>query len=685
MAKASLAIETPLERIRNIGIAAHVDAGKTTLTERVLYYTGVSHKIGEVHEGAAHMDWMAEEQAHGITITSAVTQCPWQDHLIQIVDTPGHVDFTIEVERSMRVLDGAVIVMDGVRGVEPQTETVWRQANKFAVPRAIFVNKMDKPGADFDRALQTVRDRLGDNPLAVCVPLIDEREVLHLIEQQVYCFSGDKGQDVTVRPPAGHELEMLETYRELLLDGLADHDDDFAEKVLEEMEITEDDIWSVLKQATMEGLVRPAFSGSALRNWGVQPLLNALLKMMPNPLERPATTGEDAHGNEVAVTMDKTEPMVALAFKVQMFEGRRHVFARLYRGTLAPGDTILVSSTGDKERVARVFGVDANRKSRVERAQAGQIVLLAGLRKATTGDTLCAVDTPVLLERIDERKPVLGLAIEPESTKDEEKMLEALRKMTEEDPTLRFEEHEETGQRILSGMGELHLQIAFERMEREFSLKVRVGRPQVVHRETIRSEARVQSGVDRSFDAGGKTVELKARVDVTVSPVERGSGVEVVDEMSWTPSTLEVTDELKNAVISGATDAVSGGPVEGSPLEDVRVTLHGVETFGSASSAQALRIAAATAVREALTQAGGLLMQPIMKVEVVVPDENTGGVLGDLQSRGATIVGHDSDGGDTQITAECGLSSLIGYMTHLRSQTRGRGQFVMEFARFDVL
>ena len=683
MAKPKSGQAIPLDRVRNVGIAAHVDAGKTTLTERVLYYTGKSHKMGEVHEGAAHMDWMAEEQAHGITITSAVTQCPWRDHLIQIVDTPGHVDFTIEVERSMRVLDGAVIVMDGVRGVEPQTETVWRQANRFDVPRMIFVNKMDRPGADFDRALASVTRRFGDVTVPVGVP--SEESVLHLIERQAYDFSGEKGEQVSTRPLTDAEEEIVEMARDELLSTLSDHDDELAELYLGDEEIPEAKIWAVLREVTLTGAVRPAFGGSALRNWGVQPLLDAVLKLMPAPLDRDSATGTLMDGTETTVVMDASEPLVALAFKVQLFDGRRHVFARIYRGTLTPGEQVMVPGAAKSERVARVFGVDENRKERLENAVAGQIVLLAGLRHATTGDTLCHPDNLVLLEPIDARLPVLSLAVEPESTRDEDKMFEVIRKMTEEDPTLLFEENEETGQRLLKGMGELHLQIAFERMEREFGLRVRVGKPQVVHRETIGGHATVTSGVDRVLDMGGVEVELKASCEVDVAPMPRGDGVQVTVDAVWMPRGYEPSPEQLAAVEQGAHDATSVGPIEGAALQDVSVKVRTVYTSSPGSSPQALRIATATAVREAIQQAGGLVMQPIMKVEIVVPDENTGGVLGELQSKGATIVGHHPDAGVTTIEAECGLSSLIGYATSLRSSTRGRGQFTMEFDRFDVL
>ncbi|TNE89224.1 MAG: elongation factor G [Deltaproteobacteria bacterium] len=684
MSKGKSAPSFPLERVRNIGIAAHVDAGKTTLTERVLFYTGASHKIGEVHHGNTTMDWQAEEQEHGITITAAVTKCPWKDHLIQIVDTPGHVDFTIEVERSMRVLDGAVIVMDGVRGVEPQTETVWRQANKFAVPRVVFINKMDKPGADFDRALESIRKRLGETPVPVCVPIIDEKVVLHLIEEKAYTFSGDKGENVEVRELAPHEADMVAEYREAMLLTLGDFDEDLADKVLMEEDISEEEIWSVLRRLTRDGRVRPAFSGSALRNWGVQPLLDALLKLMPSPLERPASRGERADGEFEQVEMDDEGDLVALAFKVQLFDGRRHVFARIYRGTLEPGTEVLLAGRDMKERVARVFDVSANKKTRIDSARAGQIVVLAGLRHATTGDTLCAPDHPILLERIDAREPVLGLAIEPESSKDEDKMLEVLGKVTEEDPTLRFEEDQDTGQRILKGMGELHLQISFERIQREFGLKLNVGKPRVMHRESIANRATATGSVDRVIESNAGRFELKAAVTVDVKPLGRGEGVQLTCEPSWQPGDLEPSAEQAEAVRQGASDALTGGPLQGAQLEDVAVTVKMVETFEGAATPQALRIAASTAVRDALKSAGGLLLQPIMKVEVVVPDENTGGVLGDLQSRGAVILGHEAEAGTTSITAECGLTALLGYTTELRSQTRGHGQFTMEFARFDA-
>jgi elongation factor G len=549
----------------------------------------------------------------------------------------------------------------------------------------VFINKMDRPGADFERALQTIRDRFGDEPVPVGIPVIDDKVVLHAIEQKAYSFSGDKGEEVTVRDLTEAEAEELAPWREQLLLSLAEHDEPLAEKVLMEEEVSEEEAWAVLRRLTQAGVVRPAFSGSALRNWGVQPLLDAMVKLMPSPLERAQVMGTDAEGNEVVVEMVDDEPLVALVFKVQLFDGRRHCFVRLYRGTLEPGEKVRIAGTDNVERAARVFDVSANRKTRVKGAKAGQIVLLAGLRDASTGDTLCHPDHPVLLERIDAREPVLGLAIEPMKSSDEDKLNEALTKVTEEDPTLVYEDDEETGQKVLSGMGELHLMITFERLKREFGLDLRVGKPRVVHRETIQSSAKVTSGVDRVIEAGSTNLVLKATCTVHVEPLERGTGIEVdTSEASWVPNDFEPTAELRTAVDQGARDALSGGPVEGSPLQDIRVRISRVDTHDGAANAQSLRIAAATAVREALQEAGGQLMQPIMKIEVVVPDENTGSVLGDLQARGASILGHEP-GEMSTISAECGLSQLLGYATALRSSTKGRGQFVMEFDRFDVL
>ncbi|HOW61629.1 MAG TPA: elongation factor G [Candidatus Contendobacter sp.] len=678
-----------LARVRNIGVAAHVDAGKTTLTERMLYYAGASHKIGEVHEGAAHMDYQVEEQMHGITITAAVTQLPWREYRIQLIDTPGHVDFTIEVERSMRVLDGCVIVLDGVRGVEPQTETVWRQRTRFRLPALFFINKLDRPGADFDRALATVRDRLAVEPVAVTVPAPDyDGSVIHLIDQTRLRFSGEKGEQIDAAPCDAASWEWARHYRESLLLAAAELDDALAEQVLAEEEPEAEAVWAALRRATLTGKVCPCFAGSALRNQGVQPLLDGVVRLLPAPTERPPSLAHRPDGGEEVVVMDANGPLAALAFKVQMWEGRRHVFARLYRGTLKPGDDVAIpgpNGTLRQERVARLFEVDANHKTRLDEATAGQIVLLAGLRWATTGDTLCAPGHPLWLERIETRAPVLGLAIEPQSSADEEKLLEALDKLQQEDPTLRVEEDPETGQRVLRGMGELHLQIAGERLRREFNVNLRVGNPDVVTRETIAGSAETDSLFHRVIEQpDGKKLEMKAGARVAVAPLPRGAGVTITATPRVRPEGVELNPVQREAVAGGAEDALVSGPATGAALQDLAVRVLEVELFGALSSPSAVRVAVADATRKALAQAGGLVLRPIMNTEVVAPESDVGTVLGDLQSRRAVIRDTTTLGEMTIIHCDCALDRLLGYITDLRGMTRGRGQFTMTFDRFDV-
>ncbi len=678
-----------LARVRNIGIAAHVDAGKTTLTERMLYYAGASHKIGEVHEGAAHMDYLAEEQAHGITITAAVTRLPWRDHLIQLIDTPGHVDFTIEVERSMRVLDGCVIVLDGVRGVEPQTETVWRQRSKFSLPTLFFVNKLDRPGADFGRALATVRERLQVEPVAVTVPLPDyDGSVIHLIDQTRLHFGGEKGEKIQISPCDPGSWQWARPWRESLLLAAAEMDDVLAEQVLTEQEPEPEAVWAALRLAVLDGKVCPVFAGSALRNQGVQPLLDGVVRLLPAPTQRPASLAQRPDGSEESVVMDPHDPLVALAFKVQMWEGRRHVFARLYRGVLKPGQEIAIPGANGMlrlERVARLFTVDANHKARLDQAFAGQVVLIAGLRWATTGDTLCAPDHPLWLERIETRDPVLGLAIEAQSSADDEKLLDALDKLQQEDPTLRVEENPETGQRVLRGMGELHLQIIGERLQREFGVNIRVGNPDVVTRETVGGAAEVEAVFHRVNDLpDGKKLELKAGVRVAVEPLARGAGVTVAIAPQVRPEGAELHQAQQEAMAHGIEDALSSGPITGSAVQDVAVRVLAVELFGALSSPAALRAAVAEATRKALIRAGGLILRPIMNTEVVVPESEVGVVIGDLQSRRAMIRDTTTLGEMTTIHCDCALDRLLGYITCLRGMTRGRGQFTMTFDRFDV-
>ncbi len=687
MAKKSGEIQTvSLDTVRNIGIAAYIDAGKTTLTERILFYTGASHKIGEVHDGAATMDFMAEERAHGITIGSAVTRCPWNDHLIQIVDTPGHVDFTIEVERAMRVLDGAVIVMDGVRGVEPQTETVWRQASRFEIPRVIFVNKMDRPGADYERSMASLEKRLGGHPVPVCVPVADTLAVIDLVNQEYIEFSGDRGADVSRGPVPAEHQDLLEAHRETMLLAAVEGDDELEEAVLEGEDIPVETIWAKLREATIAGRIHPCFGGSALRNWGVQPLLDGVLKVLPNPLERPPAFARNiASDEEELVEMSSEGELAALAFKVQLWDGRRHVFVRIYRGKLEAGQSIRIAGKDTTERVARVFQIDAGAKTRINGAGAGEIVLLAGLRKATTGDTILGPEgDEILLERIDTKEPVLGLAVEPMKSSEEGKLLEVFGKICEEDPTVRFEENQETGQRVLKGMGELHLQIIFERIQREFNLEVRVGKPTVMTRETIASAGKADAVVDRVLHVGEKELPLKARAVASVAPRARDAGMAIAVSPRVLPEGASLSPAQQEALEAGVNDAAMAGPSEGAQLQDVSVSLDEVELFPEGSTPQALRIVASQAVREAMIKAGGLVLKPLMKVEVVTPDESMGSVLGDLQSRGAAITGQESDMGMSTILAECALDTLLGYSTPLRSMTRGRGQFTMEFERFDV-
>ncbi len=684
---------SPLSHVRNIGIAAHVDAGKTTLTERILFYTGASHKIGEVHDGAAHMDYMAEEQRHGITITSAVTKAPWQGHLLQIVDTPGHVDFTVEVERSMRVLDGAILVIDGVRGVEPQTETVWRQRCRFNLPVLFFVNKMDRPGADYRHSLDSLRQRLGAEPVPVTIPLpegtLNRPSVVHLIERRLIGFTGDQGTEMIDEPCPDDIWELFADEREALLMACAEQDEDLADRVLSGEDPEPEELWTALRQGTLAGTHFPCFGGSALRNLGVQPLLDGVIKLLPAPLDRPPSLALRPDGSEESVALDAKGTLVALAFKVQMWEGRRHVFARLYRSQLKPGDKVQFLTADGRiltEMVSRIFDVDAGRKTALDLAKAGDIVLLAGLRHATTGDTLCTPGHLLRLERIEAREPVLGLAIEPTAGTDEDKLLEALQKVLEEDPTLRLEEDPETGQRLLRGMGELHLAIVIERLDREFRVGVRSGRPAVAVRETI-----LGSGTGDQIHATPPIIEQRiperrARVVVAVEARDRGTGTQISDDIPEVlPAGATLNLEQAAAVRAGMHAALESGPLLGTPVEDVAARILRVEVFGAASTPDALRAAAARAIHKALEEASPAALKPLMTLEVVAPEENLGAVLGDLQSRHALIRATRAEGDRITIDCEVALEKVLGYTTDLRSQTQGRGQFSMEFERFDLV
>jgi len=694
---------TKLSAVRNIGVAAHVDAGKTTLTERMLFYTGASHKIGEVHDGAAHMDWMVEEQQHGITITAAVTKAPWREHELQVVDTPGHVDFTIEVERSMRVLDGVIIVLDGVRGVEPQTETVWRQRCHFGLPVLFFVNKMDRPGADFERCLDSIRNKLGVTPVALTAPVFDaqgaeEHAVVHLLHRTLIRFGGEQGEAVTTEPCPAPLWERYAPLHETLLLAAADADEALADQVLAGEEPDPAAVTAALRKGTLAGAIFPCLAGSALRNIGVQPVLDAVVDLLPAPLDRPPALarlpdgGPDGNmaggtqSNTEEVVLGDTGPLAALVFKVQLWDGRRHCFARVYRNRLKPGDPVSFVAIDGRtvtEHVARIFDTDAGRKQRLDVAEPGQIVLLAGLRHAGTGDTLCDPGHLLLLERIEARQPVLSLAIEPGAGTDEERLLEALDKVTQEDPTLAVAEDLDTGQRLLRGMGELHLQIVLERLEREFGVAVRSGRPAVALRESVTAATTVEFLYTRPPSPDGKQPELTAGAGLQVRPAARGAGNSLTLTPKVLPDGTELTAEQQEALRRGLIQALAAGPLHGTPVEDVEVRLTQVELFGQQSTPDALAAAAARALGKALAAAGPCTLQPVMRVEVVVPDENLGAVLGDLQQRQAAILATDTSDGNAVVACEVALARLLGYATELRSLTQGRGQFSMQFARFD--
>ena len=672
-----------LSHVRNIGVAAHVDAGKTTLTERILFYTGASYKIGEVHDGAAHMDYLAEEQRHGITITSAVTRAPWRDHLIQVVDTPGHVDFTIEVERAMRVQDGCILVLDGVRAVEPQTETVWRQRARFNLPTIFFVNKMDRPGADYRHALAAIKQRLKAEPVPITIPLPNQPAVVHLIDRTLIRFMGEQGELVQAQPCPAELWATLSADREALNLAAAEFDEVLAEQVLSGADPDPALLRAAVRRGTLAGRLFPCYGGSALRNLGVQPVLDGVIDFLPAPLDRPPALGRHPDGSVEEVTLSGDGPLVALVFKVQLWDGRRHCFARVYRNTLRAGDPVEFVGPDGKTRhelAARLFEVDAGKKTKLEQAEPGEIVLIAGLRFATTGDTLCAPGHLVGLERIQARAPVLGLAIEPGAGTDEERLLEVLDKVTQEDPTLAVEDDPETGQRLLKGMGELHLQMVLERMAREFGVQVRSGRPAVAVRETIRRAASADAFFTTPPSPDGKHQDLMARVALMVEPLARGAGIRVEALAPRVlPAGAALTDEQRRAIESGLRSTLESGPLQGAALMDLTVAVREIELFGPGSTPEALAAAAGRALRQALDGAQPVLMQPVMGLEVVVPEANLGVVLGDLQARGALITDTGGREGDAEIRAQAPLAALLGYTTTLRSLTQGRGQFSMEF------
>ena len=672
--------KTKINNIRNIGIIAHIDAGKTTVTERILYYTGKSHKIGEVHDGEAVMDWMVDEQERGITITSAVTTCLWKEFEIHIIDTPGHVDFTIEVERSLRVLDGAVGVFSAVEGVEPQSETVWHQADKYGVPKIAFINKMDRIGADFLGTVAMMKARLHANPLILQLPVGQGEEftdVIDLIEmKQIRWDSETLGASYDLSEISGEYRAQAEEYRDQMIEAVAEYDDDLMEAYLSEQPIEASKIIDAIRKGTVKLELVPVLCGSALRNKGVQLLLDAIVRFLPSPADVPPIRGVHPEtGQEIACIAKDSDPLAALIFKVSMMEGRKLTFVRVYSGRLKAGEEVYNTTLKKKEKLARLMQMHANKRERVDMVGAGSIIGVVGLKDSSTGDTLCHPDHPVLLENIEVYEPVISVAVEPKTHADQEKIDEVLQKFMAEDPTLRVRKDEDTGQTILSGMGELHLEIVTSRMQREFNTSVNVGKPQVVYRESIAKRTKTSAIFDKEI-AGQR---LYGEVRLSVAPLPRGSG----NQFASMVSPEQLPQNFIDAVRKGALETFESGPVMGYPVVDVEATLLGIQHKDSLSTELAYTVAASMACREALADADPFLLEPIMDVEVFVPEAFMGDVIGDLNARGGKIESIDHKTGSQIIEVTVPLSSMFGYSTSLRSATQGRGTFTMQFSHFD--
>ncbi len=672
--------EFPLEKTRNIGIIAHIDAGKTTTTERVLFYTKKIHRMGEVHEGAATMDWMPQEQERGITITSAATTCFWLDHRINIIDTPGHVDFTAEVERSLRVLDGGIVVFDAVAGVEPQSETVWRQANKYNVPRICFVNKMDRIGADFWRTVEMIRERLGATPVPIQIPIGQEsnfKGFIDLIEQQAIIFTDDLGttSDHT-EVPISMESEF-EQHRESLIERIAETDEELTFKYLEGEEITKGELVVALRRATIAGILVPVLCGSALKNKGVQAMLDAVIAYLPSPLDIPAPTGVDPDTNEATVrAVDDSAPFSALVFKIvsDPFVGRLS-YLRVYSGKLEKGAAIENSTKGKTERVGRLLRMHANHREDIDEIRAGDICAAVGLRNTFTGDTLCDAQHPIILESITFPKPVIEIAIEPRTRADQDKMAIALNKLAEEDPTFQLHTDPESGQTIISGMGELHLEVIVDRLFREFKVEANVGRPQVAYRETITREAIAQGKHVRQTGGHGQYGDVWIRV----APNEPGKGFEFINAIVGGVVPKEYIKPVEN----GIRETLENGIIAGYPMIDVKATLYDGSYHEVDSNEMAFKTAGSLAIKEAARKAGPILLEPIMLVEVTTSEEFYGDVIGDLNRRRGTIMGMESRGTMVVVQGHVPLSEMFGYVNDLRSMTSGRANYSMEFARYD--
>ena len=669
-----------LDRVRNIGIMAHIDAGKTTTTERILYYTGRNHKLGEVHEGAATMDWMVQEQERGITITSAATTCFWGDHRINIIDTPGHVDFTVEVERSLRVLDGAVALFDSVAGVQPQSETVWRQADKYAVPRIAFINKMDRTGADFFNAVETMIDRLGAKPVAVQIPIgAEDQFVGHvdLVTMKAITYVDPLGQSWEEGEIPAELKEQAEQYRHDMIETLADHDDEITAAFLADEEIEQDKLKAAIRGATLDISITPVLLGSAFKNKGVQPLLDAVIDYLPSPVDVPAVTGTDPKTGEPTEREARLDaPFSALAFKVMSdpFVGKLTYF-RVYSGKLNSGSYVLNPGTGRKERVGRLLEMHANHREDVESIGAGSIAAAVGLKQTTTGDTLCDPDAPVLLENIDFPDPVIDVAVEPKTKADQDKLTAALQRLAEEDPTFRVRTNEETGQTIIAGMGELHLEIIVDRLLREFKVDANVGRPQVAYRETVRNAVH---GIRGRFvrQSGGRGQYGDAVIDM--EPNDQGAGYEFINKIVGG----SIPREYIPSIDAGIKEAMEAGVLAGFPVVDIKITLVDGSYHDVDSSEMAFKVAGSMAFKEASKRAKPVLLEPVMAVEVVTPEEYMGDVIGNINSRRGQIEGMEPRGNAQVIRAKVPLAEMFGYATDVRTMSQGRATYTMQFLHY---
>ncbi len=671
-----------LDRVRNIGIMAHIDAGKTTTTERILYYTGRTHKIGEVHDGAATMDWMAQEQERGITITSAATTAMWRNHRINIIDTPGHVDFTVEVERSLRVLDGAVAVFDSVAGVQPQSETVWRQADKYKVPRIAFINKMDRTGADFFAAVQSMVDRLGANPVPIQLPIGQEEKhigVVDLVDMKAITYKDDLGEDFEVGEIPAELAEQAHAYHHQLIDAVAEFDDELTETYLtDESLVTSEMIKRALRAATIADALTPVILGSAFKNKGVQPLLDAVIDYLPSPLDVPPMQGLDPKsGGEITRDPSPDEPFSALAFKVMSdpFVGKLTYF-RVYSGTIKSGDRVLNTTTGKTERVSRILQMHANHREERDEISAGDIAAGVGLKATTTGDTLSAEGSPIVLESMTFPDPVIAVAVEPKSKADQDKLGTGLSRLAEEDPTFRVTSDEETGQTIIEGMGELHLEIIVDRLKREFNVDANVGRPQVAYRETVGKPAeKIQGKFVRQTGGSGQYGDCT----INLLPQEPGAGYEFVDKIVGG----KIPKEYIKPIDEGIREAMGSGVLAGYPVVDVKVELIDGSYHDVDSSERAFKIAGSMAFKEAMKRAKPKLLEPVMAVEVTTPEDYLGDVMGNLNSRRGRIENMSPIGNAQVIKASVPLSEMFGYATDLRSMSQGRADFTMQFDRYE--